>query len=119
MRIEANRNFYSQGSPVDALAVSIENECRELFENIEVQMHHPGKGTVIHEQPDRYRLLRAFFPGQGFEVSWKKIGTSEANEASGKRPEEVPHVHAASRAAEPQSPKPRPKNSGGQGDLPL
>jgi hypothetical protein len=116
MRIEANRTFYSQNSSVDALAVSIENECRDLIGEIEVQMHHPGRGEVIHERPDRHTLRRAFFPGQGFEVSWKRI-SPQTDKDSGELLEEVPRGEEADRTAAEHSQKTVRESP--QGNLPL
>lgn len=73
MRLEANRSFYYQSTPVDGLEVIIDNSHQEVIKEIEVQMHHPGRQGVLHESyRNRYILRRAFLPGQGFEAIWRK-----------------------------------------------
>lgn len=75
VRIEAGRSSYVQSTPVDALTVSIRNELREIIQDVEVQMHHPAWNRVeVDRNLNRYVLRRAFLPGQGFEVSWRKGG---------------------------------------------
>jgi hypothetical protein len=77
IRIDAGRSSYVQSTPVDALTVSIQNRLPLAME-VEVQMHHPAWKEVSHDKNlDRYVLKRAFLPGQGFEVSWKKKAARE------------------------------------------
>ncbi len=73
IRVEPNRSFYQQSTPADALDIFIENNYDESIGPVTVQMHHPGREQVEYdENRARYTLRRAFMPGQGFEVVWKK-----------------------------------------------
>jgi hypothetical protein len=76
MRVEASRSYYQQGTPADALDVLIENNYSEAIGPIEVQMHHPGRSQMEYDRHrEHYSLRRAFIPGQGFEVIWKRVQT--------------------------------------------
>jgi hypothetical protein len=73
MRIEASRSYYYQSTPMDGVEVIIENNYSRAIGAVEVQMHHPGWSQVLYDSNrNRYILGRAFLPGQGFEVIWKK-----------------------------------------------
>jgi len=76
IRIEPNRSFYQQSTPADALDISIQNYFPEAIGSIDVQMHHPGRDFIDRNQDQgRFSLKRAFMPGQGFEVIWKRTTT--------------------------------------------
>jgi hypothetical protein len=80
MRLEANRSFYYQSTPVDNMQVVIENHYEDIIGEVDVQMHHPGRNQVEHDSHrHRYVLKRAFFPGQGFEAIWRKSEGSRVN----------------------------------------
>jgi hypothetical protein len=83
MRIEASRSYYYQSTPMDGVEVIIENNYSRAIGEVEVQVHHPGWPQVRHDaNRNRYTLDRAFLPGQGFEVIWKKADprTGKASE---------------------------------------
>jgi len=71
-RIEAGRNSYIQGTPLIGIEVDVRNEYPEEIGASEVQMNHPAASEMICDQFGRYILKRAFLPGQGFQVLWKK-----------------------------------------------
>lgn len=73
MSIEASRSFYTQNTPVSGIEVVIENNYPEAIGEVSVKMHHPGWDQADSDiDRSRYSLGRAFLPGQGFEVIWKK-----------------------------------------------
>jgi hypothetical protein len=91
MRLEANRSFYYQSTPVDRMEVVIENQYQEAIKEVEVQMHHPGRNKVEHDQyRNRHVLRRAFFPGQGFEAIWRN---KSAEEIQSLRPTEAKQIN--------------------------
>jgi hypothetical protein len=81
--IDTGHFSYIQAVPVDALAVSVRNELRNQIQDVRVQMQHPARGiTCAYPGDEKYVLQRAFLPGQGFNVSWRRTAPESAPQDS-------------------------------------
>jgi hypothetical protein len=71
-RVEADHIVYVQRSAAIGMSIKIKNEYRKVIDSVSVQMHHPGMFNEVKHEDDKYILNRAFLPGQGFQLQWKK-----------------------------------------------
>ncbi|MES1244467.1 MAG: hypothetical protein ABUT39_22875 [Acidobacteriota bacterium] len=79
-RIEAGQNSYLQGTPVVGIEVEVKNEYPDVIGVVDVQMNHPSGSAMRRNEFGRYFLDRAFLPGQGFYIVWRKVQAGQADE---------------------------------------
>jgi hypothetical protein len=72
-RIEAGQNSYLQGTPVVGIEVEVKNEYPDVIGIVDVHMNHPSASAMKRDAFGRYVLDRAFLPGQGFYIVWRKV----------------------------------------------
>jgi hypothetical protein len=77
-RIDAGHNSYLQGTQVVGMAVELKNECPDLIGVVDLQMNHPAGSEMKRNEFGRYFLDRAFLPGQGFYIIWRKVQSGQA-----------------------------------------
>lgn len=95
-RVDTGWNAYIQRTPAAGIQVDIRNEYAEAIEALGVQMHHPAAKDMMQPLSWRFVLARAFLPGQGFLVLWRRReglqggSGSEGNQKKRRRAKALP-----------------------------